>query len=252
MPELQPYKGLFAEWLASMDTAQAEQVRQPSGITDLAHLAPGGYARRLIIGAVVAWWLLGVGLFVAVWLLGGLSLVMRKGGILGVVGMSYVPCLCFLLLVAGTVAVAFGGPRLQAAIVGRRLGSPVMWASAEELLRGDTLDLTFSQDINRPTDIQSVVFQLLLRETVTYTSGTDRVTVTHDHVIGRVERPGRPMQKGYRLEERADFRIPPDAMHTFVASNNKLQWFVTVQVKIARWPDFRKVYQVTVLPEITP
>jgi hypothetical protein len=250
MPELQPYRGGLTEAAARAGVSRSPAARRMvGGVSSMAKPALGKQQGCMMAAAVFGWWGLGVGLFLLLEFAGGRFIESLLGEDLGSVFTMVLPCVCFPLIFGGTVVVLVGRSWLMGLIVSRKLGSPSLWASAEEVLRGDVLDLTFGQDINSPTDIESVIIQLLLRETATYTSGTDTVTVTHDHVIGQVERPGRPMQKGFRLEERADFEIPPGAMHTFVANNNKLQWFVTVQVKIARWPDFYEFYHVTVLPQ---
>jgi hypothetical protein len=43
--------------------------------------------------------------------------------------------------------------------------------------------------------------------------------------------------------------IPSEAMHTFIADNNKLQWFVRVHVDIVDWPDLEENYEIRVMPQ---
>ena len=47
----------------------------------------------------------------------------------------------------------------------------------------------------------------------------------------------------------ATLRIPANTMHSFRASNNKIIWSLTVHGDIARWPDMKDEYEITVAPQ---
>jgi hypothetical protein len=251
MPELQPYRGIYSR-PSDAPGGQVAQSRPPAWLANLSRQTSGGSRGYVMIGVILAWWLLSFCLMAAAWVMAGplLSLVadVEAGKIGGPLASSCL-CFCFPVTVVGTIAIIFGWPRVGDRIVGRRLGKPVVWASADQLRRGDPLDITYKQEVNSPVEIQSVSISLILRETVTYTSGTQRVTRTFDYVVGQVESPGRSMQKGHQLDERASLDIPPDAIHTFVKRYNKLQWFVAVKVDLVKWPNFNELYEVFVLPQ---
>ena len=42
--------------------------------------------------------------------------------------------------------------------------------------------------------------------------------------------------------------VPPDTMHSFAASNNKIVWRLVVHGAIASWPDMRETFEITVTP----
>jgi hypothetical protein len=244
MLELQPYRGKFTQAIQSSAAEQVPGLRYAAVFANLMNLRRSGLKGRLILGATIAWVILG---FLALAL--GWTFVDVEGVPLLKTLTCAGPCAILLVLAVGALFILIGGSMLWDAVVARRVAKPTMWASADRLRCGDELDLTFRQDINSAVDVQNVIMKLILRETATYTSGTDTTTVTHDNLVQQVERPGRHMQKGYLLEERVVLDIPPDAMHTFSAHKNSLQWFVTVQVSLAGWPDFHEIYEVTVLPE---
>ncbi len=247
MPELKPYRGMSSRQFDTLEDPQ--QKAQAQRIASLAQgfvLPQKGMGGCLIFGSVFAFWICsflvtGGGMFSAS--------ALGEESFLGII-FALGPCLMFPILIVGTVAILFFGGRAWDAFMERRIGKPAVYASSERLMRGEILDISYDQEINNPTEIQEIIFKLIMRETATYTSGTDRVTVTHDYPAGEVRRPGRTMQRGYRLSERADFEIPPDAMHTFVQRNNKLQWFFMVEVKIAKWPDYHQDYEILVIPEV--
>lgn len=246
MPELQPYRGDLQYYAqkaleenpeAQVKQADLQKLQWISGLFSGADTVK----RRVVLITLVVWTLGG-------FLLIGFGSTFFSSAERGIF-FNVLPCLLMPLLFVGAIVILVGLPLIWDKIVGQRLGTPSLNASAEELRPGDLLELAFQQPVNGPVDVQAVELALIRRETATYTSGTDTTTVHHDHVAGEVERMGRHLEKGYMLEERAEFTLPPDAMHTFMASHNKIQWFVTVQVRLARWPDFRDTYQVFVSPE---
>ena len=40
-------------------------------------------------------------------------------------------------------------------------------------------------------------------------------------------------------------------MHTFIATRNKLQWFIRVEIDFAKWPDYKEDFEIHVLPEMS-
>ena len=83
------------------------------------------------------------------------------------------------------------------------------------------------------------------REEATYTRGTTSVTDKEVFTTIPLLDTGNPwdMQTG-----RAQLLLPPDAMHTFRATHNKILWHLRVRGDIPCWPDLKEEYEVTILP----
>jgi hypothetical protein len=92
----------------------------------------------------------------------------------------------------------------------------------------------------------------LMRESATYTRGTDTYTDKQEFVKRTVPIPGRTFRAGETLAIDATFAVPPDGMHTFSGTKNKIEWLVRVEVRIARWPDVKEEYPVVVLADRVP
>lgn len=159
------------------------------------------------------------------------------------------PSMTALLFAAAGVGLIASGLRLA---VGRmRVGAADMSISSTRLRVGEELSVSYRQEWKRATEVNRVVCQLVLRETVCYSRGTDTVVDTYDNVIQQVESPGRHFASGEIIENRYALRIPETGMHTFRPSgDNRIEWFVRVCVDISRSPDITQEYEITVLPEM--
>ena len=135
-------------------------------------------------------------------------------------------------------------------LAGSRIGEPVISTSATRVPVGGAFDVSYQQTWKRAVEVNRVVAQLVLRETVRYTSGTRTHTVTHEEVVQRWETPGRRFEPGEVFREDYSFRIPPDGMHTFAASDNRIEWFVKLSAELPRWADLHRYYEVTAVPEL--
>jgi hypothetical protein len=134
-------------------------------------------------------------------------------------------------------------------IVGMKIAKPEVSVSSDILRVGESFRFNYQQTFKRAADVKGIVVSFVFRESATYQRGTDTTTVTHEHEREKFEYPGRPVSAGAMFSEERTLQIPDDAMHTFVARRNKLQWFIKVHVAIAGWPDFKEEYEVKVLPE---
>ena len=132
-----------------------------------------------------------------------------------------------------------------------RIEAPEMSVSSTRLRVGDEFSMSYRQTWKRATDVNRIGFQLVLRETVRYTSGTETVTDVHDDVVQQFESQGRHFGVGEMIDDHFTFRIPETGMHTFIPSqDNRIEWFVKVTVEMASWPDFTWEHELTVLPEM--
>ena len=149
------------------------------------------------------------------------------------------------LLSLGLIAVI--GVKIWGFLIGSRLARPVMNANFAQVRRGDKLDLSFTQEVKSATRVQNMSIQLVLREWVKYTQGTNTYTDMYDHVIVEETFPEEQLERGMTLQKRATFAVPNDAMHTFQQSHNQLRWLVRVHLDIPGWIDFQELYEVVVL-----
>jgi hypothetical protein len=160
-------------------------------------------------------------------------------------------CGSFVVLIAGTLVVMYVAARYWQSRLEAVVGQPEYRLSSQQLRRGESLDVSYRQEVRAPLELRRIDMQLVLREQATYTQGTDRITATHDHVIHQEWRAGRALQPGEWIDERMTCQVPADAMHSFRATNNRLEWLVTVKVTLSVWPhEFSTQQEITVLPEV--
>jgi D-lyxose ketol-isomerase len=129
-----------------------------------------------------------------------------------------------------------------------RYAPPELHVSQQQLRPGDSFSLSVRQGFKRGTDVQGATIRLVLREWARYRRGTDTVTITHDHEIERFDHGARRYEGGQTFADERAFTIPPDAMHSFSASNNKLTWLLLLEIR-ARGADASEQFELTVLPQ---
>ena len=139
---------------------------------------------------------------------------------------------------------------LRPIVAGTRLSKPEIGVSTTTPRVGDDFAFTYFQTFSRATDVEQIRFTLVFRETARYHRGTNTYTVTENKVVQEFEYPARRYETGEAINVRRDLQIPADAMHTFLGTNNKLQWFVRPEIKMKAWPDFSEEYEITVIPEV--
>ena len=137
------------------------------------------------------------------------------------------------------------------AAASRRAGEPVISVETSRLPVGGRFVMAYEQTCKRAIQINHIVVQLILRETVSYNRGTDTTTDSHDHVLQELVSQGRHLTAGEAFRSEYSLHIPENAMHTFALSpNNQIEWFVKVSVDIADSADLEREYEITVLPEL--
>jgi hypothetical protein len=148
-------------------------------------------------------------------------------------------------LIVGVVMLGFGGTTLLARA---RLTRPEVSLSNQNPRVGEVVTLNYQQTFKSATQVQSIRYQLILRESATYRRGTDTVTVTFDNVAQEYQVPARHFSSGEGFQEQRQFQV--GRMHTFEASRNKLNWLIHVQVDMDGWPSFKEEYPLQVAPEL--
>ena len=163
-------------------------------------------------------------------------------------------------LVIGGVMVAFlGGSVALVAIVGlgyrklitARVEPARVFMDVAEVERGRPFRVMYQQRFKQQTALEGVSIKLVLREWVKYDCGSSTCTDKHDEVLHESQLPGSTIKSGQVLKHRAEFLLPPDAMHNFSSSHNRLQWLVIVQSQMRMWPDFHEEYVINLTPETT-
>ena len=162
-------------------------------------------------------------------------------------GGGFVPLLVgglFTLLGIGMMVGAF-----WRTIAGAKVAPPRLTVSTTTLRPGEEFSVQYDQSFRMASEVMDNRVDLVFRESATYTQGTDTRTDTHDEIVDFFEGPIQRYEAGESMQERSKFQIPSDAMHTFVGSNNKLQWLIRVRVDVQGWPDTVQEYELSVLPE---
>ena len=120
--------------------------------------------------------------------------------------------------------------------------------SGNPLMLGDAFTVNYQQRFRGGVTLNSIRYDLIFRESATYTQGTNTYTVHHDVVMNSFEMPAQRLSGGEPLQTQLSFQVPPSAMHSFHANNNKLRWIIRAKIGIEGWPDYEREYEFAVLP----
>jgi len=121
---------------------------------------------------------------------------------------------------------------------------PTLKLSPGEIALGGAaeLDWTFS---GRTSAINSLEIKLVGREEATYRRGTK--TKTDKRTFYELELVS-STQSSEIASGQVGLIIPQDTMHSFEAKNNKIIWELEVHGDIAKWPDVKERFKITVTP----
>jgi len=156
----------------------------------------------------------------------------------------------FVLIGFGMLGRSIWTGLIRTVVGGHYFGPPEIALSDEPLRVGQSFTLRYRQPVRREVQFRRVVIQTILRETAIYRRGTDTYTVTHDHLIEEHVGEGRRLYANDDLTEERRMKIPRDAMHTFVATHNRLDWYVRVNVDVPNMPDVWEELTFQVLPRL--
>jgi hypothetical protein len=196
-----------------------------------------------ILAFTLMWTLFVIPFFVATVFGGG-----EEGPDRGCVLLFMIP---FLLADFGLLYISVRGIRTWVAR-GRYLLPPEVRLNPPSVRVNESFDFQYRVPLRRDVTVEAAAFQFLLRESATYRQGTDTTTVTHDRwTLSWQVAPGR-YSAGQALDGSRRLTVPREAMHTFVGKNNRLQWFVKVELRLAGWPPITEFYEVPVRPERLP
>lgn len=161
-----------------------------------------------------------------------------------------------IFLVAGLFFLITGAAGyLRQGTARMRLAAPDVDVLGEPLRVGQEFSVTYRQMCKRAAAVGGIRFDLVRRETVKYTTsdsrgGTSTATATHDDAVQDITTAGCQFTAGETLNERCTLRIPVNGMHTFMADNNSIKWYVIVCVEIDRWPNYQWEREVFVSPQL--
>lgn len=160
--------------------------------------------------------------------------------------LCFVPFMIPFLAVGGWLVIRMLNPIAAKA----RLEQPELIVSKEQLRVGESFRVTYRQAFKAAADVEKVLIRFILKETAIYRRGTNTYTAVHNHNHFEQTYPGRHYNSGQRFEDTFELQIPTNGMHTFMATRNKLQWFIHVEIEFAKWPDYKEDFEVQVLPEL--
>ncbi len=149
-------------------------------------------------------------------------------------------------LVIGIVMMAWGVLPLIARM---KVEPPEVKISNDRLRVGEEFTVTYQQAFKKASEVKQASLQLVLRESASYSHGTDRSTVTHDHMKLERQLPVRRYEAGETMTARLSLTVPDDAMHSLAGHNNRLLWFIRIRVGLSGWPDSVEEFPITVLAE---
>jgi len=226
-----------ADWLPEATTQSAQ------GVDNEYRLAVGGPAGPVVLKAPYGRWgkLIGVIVFAAIW--NGILSVFLINAVRGFqrgrpewgLTLFLVP---FVLVGLGTLVavvyqfLALFNPRAKLTVGTATIplgGSvPLSWEIFGRVERIGTLTITLSG-----------------REEARYRRGTKTYTDKNTFYEEVLVSTDDSSQMAYG---QTTLRIPADTMHSFRADHNKIIWSLTVHGDIARWPDMKDEYEITVAP----
>lgn len=140
---------------------------------------------------------------------------------------------------------------LKRLITTSRVGLPEINLSSSSLRSGDPLVVNYQHVFKNAADLLQVTIQLILRESATRGSGTDKSTKRHNFIIQEIVMPGRHIEGGETFYTRQSLEIPPGVMHTFTGGDNSIQWEIKVKADLKGLPDFEETRPIQILPELS-
>ena len=127
------------------------------------------------------------------------------------------------------------------------IGPTLVEISDHPLLPGNGYRFFLSQSGN--LTLKSIEISLICEEEAVFRQGTNARTESREVFrqslyagAGAIIRPGEP------LEAECDLPIPAEAMHSFRASHNQVQWKLIVRGEIVGWHGFQRSFPVVVRP----
>jgi hypothetical protein len=143
------------------------------------------------------------------------------------------------------VGAAFLAILVRAILIETGIGPTLVEISAHPLAPGERYEIYVSQAGR--LEIKSLDVKLVCEETATYRQGTNtRKATRRVYEQPLVSREALEMGRTLPFEARAHLEVPGDAMHSFKAIHNRIDWKIVVKGSVTRWPDFERSFPVIV------
>lgn len=155
--------------------------------------------------------------------------------------------LTVLLVPLSLVGMLCLGLLARAIMVNTGIGPTLVEISAHPLVPGGAYEVYLSQ-AGRLT-VKSLDLKLVCEETATYRQGTNTRRATrrvYEDLL--VSRESFSIGQGLPFEARAQLAIPSEAMHSFKANHNRIDWKLVIRGTVTRWPDFERTFPLVVRP----
>jgi len=159
--------------------------------------------------------------------------------------------LTVFLVPLALAGLALVGLLVRELVVATAVGPTLVEISAHPLLPGREYDMLMSQ--SGRLSIGSLQVKLVCEEVARYRQGTNTRTATrrvYEETL--VSREAFDIQPGVPFEVRARLKVPTEAMHSFTADHNEIDWKIVVNAAITRWPDFERTFPLIVRPDVAP
>ncbi len=136
---------------------------------------------------------------------------------------------------------------LRRLLITASVGPTLVEISAHPLVPGGAYEVYVSQAGHMAVAKLSVA--LVCEEVAIYRQGTNtRKTTRRVFEQPLVARESVRVGQGLPFEARTRLQVPHDAMHSFKAAHNRIDWKLVVAGEVARWPDFERGFPVVIRP----
>jgi len=129
------------------------------------------------------------------------------------------------------------------------VGPTTVEISHHPLEPGAHLVVFLSQGARRTMQMNRLRLLCVCEEQASRSGGENARTETRrvyeEEVLAREEFE---LQPSLPLEARAELRLPPGAMHSFLAVHNQVRWKLVVRGDVAGWPNFEREFPIVVQP----
>jgi hypothetical protein len=143
-------------------------------------------------------------------------------------------------------ALCLGGA-VKKYLANKKLEPPSLTLSVRPLYLGETFHGELVQRVKEAANINSVTVTLICREWVQYTQGTDTHTETHDvYTVKETLDLSGIIAPPDAIHGHVEFQIPEEAMHSFSAPDNRIEWLIEVHTDVADWPDYSSKFELSV------
>jgi hypothetical protein len=148
----------------------------------------------------------------------------------------------FVLVGIGAIVMFF-----RLLLINTGIGPTLMEISDHPLQPGGQYRLFISQ--SGRFQVKALRVALACEESATYRQGTNTRTETQEVYCKQIfRREGFEVENGLPFETEIDLEIPEGVMHSFKAAHNEINWVLTVEGNVLRWPDFKRRFSLIVRP----